>query len=1229
MKARGVAGKQGLKKSLSRKMYAWQHAVVLLGAALMSLVLGGCAGLVNGAKPGQPAPASIQLTPSSLNFGNVNVGGNSTLSSTVSNSGQTTVHVTQVNTTGSGVSVSGLASGTAIAAGQSVMLQVRFAPTGAAALNGTIAIANDGANSPTMLSLTGAGVSSSQPSVSISTPASGATVSGTVSVTASASATAGVSSVQFQLDGANVGAADTTSPYTYSWDTTKSTNGSHSLAAVVTDQANSKVTSSSVTVTVKNGAVDTTPPTVSITSPVSGSTVSGTIAVTANASDNVGVASVQFQVDGNITGAPDTSAPYSYSWNTAVYTNGTHTVTAVAKDAAGNSATSAAVTVTISNAAPPPGQSVLATLAKAMAPGTWAQLATNNFNNGNEMRPPVAGGSALEFTDKAGAWDPLNKTVLLLGASHPGSNSPCPNWADIFAKYSDSTNAWTNNFDSSLPDPCPNFDNAFGINGGLGHAYQHNAIDPNTGLFYHRQYGTGKVMAFNQSTNSWSQCSTFGQSWQVAGGLAFFPDRDSLIFIDGDWGVWELPLSGGNCLGTWIERASTNGSGISPKLTGFTGYNQFAEYSSLCKCVMLGAGNGPPSPSRFWKYDSSGNFTEMGAPPINISVPQNAGSPSGTVITVDPVSGLFLAWDGATNGTAWQYNPMTDVWTQTGISSPIFPGPEGGVTETVAVPIADYGVIMFVQAGSAAGGSVYLYKHTTGAPAGSGGNSLTISSVSASSITTTSALIGWTTSAPADSQVDFGATTSYGQSTTLDATTVTNHSVTLSNLSTGTLYHYRVKSHDSSGNLITSADSSFVTSSGVASTPPAVSLTSVVSGATLSGTVTVSASASSSVGIAGVQFQLDSANLGASVTSSPYSISWDTTTASNGTHVLTAVAQDTAGNSATSIAATVTVSNSTAPASTVDFQTRCSSPGVLRCIGFDSPSDITGVWGDNTGVFPGTALPALDATVKASGNSSLKFTIPSLSGANSSGSYFANFSPDLSAQFGQNSGFYIQWRQRFSPEFLTSQYQGGEGWKQTIIGTGDVPGCTPSSGTPTCSTSCSDLEIVTLNDVQRDFPQMYQSCTGSTSHGPYDPFEQLFNSDDFKLQNAMPAPYCLYSQGHTSPKTYFPPTGNCFAYFPDEWMTFQIYVQTGPRVNDEFTNSFVELWVAREGQPSQLVINWGPYNLSAGSASANQQYGKVWLLPYNTGKDATVSYPTAYTWFDELIISTQKIPDPK
>src|SRR5687768_16146181 len=64
-----------------------------------------------------------------------------------------------------------------------------------------------------------------------------------------------------------------------------------------------------------------------------------------------------------------------------------------------------------------------------------------------------------------------------------------------------------------------------------------------------------------------------------------------------------------------------------------------------------------------------------------------------------------------------------------------------------------------------------------------------------------------------------------------------------------------------------------------------------------------------------------------------------------------------------------------------DFAARCKAPGVVRCVGFDSAQDIAGKSGDPTGTIPGAAVPALDTAVKASGASSLKFTIPSNSPA--------------------------------------------------------------------------------------------------------------------------------------------------------------------------------------------------------------------------------------------------------
>ncbi|MFH1256720.1 MAG: Ig-like domain-containing protein [Candidatus Diapherotrites archaeon] len=100
-----------------------------------------------------------------------------------------------------------------------------------------------------------------------------------------------------------------------------------------------------------SGTSDTTPPTVSISSPTTGSTVSGTITVTANASDNVAVAGVQFKLDGSNLESEDLSAPYSVSWNTTTASNSLHALTAVARDASGNTATSTTVNVTVNNAA--------------------------------------------------------------------------------------------------------------------------------------------------------------------------------------------------------------------------------------------------------------------------------------------------------------------------------------------------------------------------------------------------------------------------------------------------------------------------------------------------------------------------------------------------------------------------------------------------------------------------------------------------------------------------------------------------------------------------------------------------------------------------------------------------------------------------------------------------------------------------------------------------------------
>src|SRR5215831_10295842 len=101
--------------------------------------------------------------------------------------------------------------------------------------------------------------------VTMTSPSSGSTVSGTTTVSASVTIVGllTVQNVQFRLDGNNLGAPDTSSPYSVSWNTTSTANGSHTLTAVATAVLGLQFTSNAITVNVSNG--DTTPPTVGMT----------------------------------------------------------------------------------------------------------------------------------------------------------------------------------------------------------------------------------------------------------------------------------------------------------------------------------------------------------------------------------------------------------------------------------------------------------------------------------------------------------------------------------------------------------------------------------------------------------------------------------------------------------------------------------------------------------------------------------------------------------------------------------------------------------------------------------------------------------------------------------------------------------------------------------------------------------------------------------------------------
>lgn len=242
--------------------------------------------------------------------------------------------------TGSGVAASNLSYNGTIA-------------TGAFRTFGFLATWSGTNSVPTVFGGTCSGVANIPPTVSITTPANGATFTtgSNIDITATASdvAPGTVASVQF-FDGMTaIGSPDTAAPYAATL--ANAAAGNHSLTARATDNQGATTTSAAVTVTVANNA----PPTVSITTPANGATfaVGANIAITATASDAApgSVANVQFFDGTTPIGAADTTSPYTATLANA--TAGTHSLTARATDNQSAVTTSAAVNVTVGNNAPP------------------------------------------------------------------------------------------------------------------------------------------------------------------------------------------------------------------------------------------------------------------------------------------------------------------------------------------------------------------------------------------------------------------------------------------------------------------------------------------------------------------------------------------------------------------------------------------------------------------------------------------------------------------------------------------------------------------------------------------------------------------------------------------------------------------------------------------------------------------------------------------------------------
>lgn len=304
--------------------------------------------------------------------------------------------------------------------------------------------------------------------------------------------------------------------------------------------------------------------------------------------------------------------------------------------------------------------SALSDAAAALSAGEWSILSTNNFTNILDS----GAGQITQYTDYA-AWDAVNGRFGLVSGAH---YEPIK-----FVIYDEATNTWAhgNIPDDELP----------------AHGFNHMSCD-GSGTFFHRERDTVTYLPYGDS--DWSilaDAIPAPGTMQVAGGMCWYPERNGLYFLDGDWGVFYWDAS--------TELWSRESTGLADVYS----YHNVCVYNPVHGVVLLGGGNNSKA---LYKVISDGTISRITDCPLGVGIEQ-------TLFTCDPVSGRYLAF--FETGEFYDYDVPTDTWDELDAGDVAIYTYGNNVINTVQVPIPAYGVIMFVK-WSTSGQNVHLYKHT-------------------------------------------------------------------------------------------------------------------------------------------------------------------------------------------------------------------------------------------------------------------------------------------------------------------------------------------------------------------------------------------------------------------------------------------------------------------------------------------------------------------------------------
>jgi hypothetical protein len=224
----------------------------------------------------------------------------------------------------------------------------------------------------------------------------------------------------------------------------------------------------------------------------------------------------------------------------------------------------------------------------------------------------------------------------------------------------------------------------------------------------------------------------------------------------------------------------------------------------------------------------SGDFTFTTTAPLDTTPPTISGvGTSGLTL-----NGVTVTWTtNEASDTQIEYGLTTAYGSSTTLNTALLTSHSASLSGLLANTTYHYRVKSRDAAGNLATSGDYTFTTATAAP---DTTAPTISGVGTSGLTHNGVTIYWTTNEAADTQIEYGLTTSYGTSTIVNTTLVTSHAIGLNGLLAGTTYHYRVKSRDAAGNLATSGDYTFTTAATPDTTAPTISSVAT-SGLTSSG----------------------------------------------------------------------------------------------------------------------------------------------------------------------------------------------------------------------------------------------------------------------------------------------------------------------------------------------------------------------------------------------------------